>query len=271
MPKKIKKRRSPNSKWKDEYYVKIYDLVRQGYTRTEVAKVLGITLPTLDRWRKERPALQDAIKRAKESMKPTQVKTDLFEYIYNHLPPKVQEVWDKLESFDDEPNILRRSDLLRQQPEKIKQHLFIHTLIASTFNINEACRKVQVSKMTYDRWMITDPNFGRLVEEVLWHKKNFYEAALTGLVSQGDTSAIIFANRTMNRDRGYDQRVDHHHTGAIVHGTVDLDNMNIPLETKRQLLVAARAQLGHKDPELLEVLDATPTPAKDEADDEDDE
>lgn len=188
---------------------------------------------------------------------------EFIEYVYKMLPPDAQAVWDKISEFDKTKNSIRKSELLRSQPDKIKQFLFVHALVVGRFNVSEACRKVEVSKDTYDRWTLSDPGFAKLIEEVIWHKANFFESALTGLVYQGDTSATIFANKTFNRNRGYDTKTEIHVTGGVLHGHLDIDSMNLPLHVRQQLLEAAkklleaaknRETIGHStsDPVMIE-------------------
>ncbi len=258
-----KKARQPIVRWTDTLYVEIYDLVKQGLTKKAIAEVIGISVQTLNKWITERPALKAAIKKARKSDESLAQSDNFIEYIYKHLPPEVQEVWDELEQFDNEENSIRRTELLLRQPTKIRQHLFVHALVVGRFNPSEACRRVGVSKSVYEGWITTDPNFSRLVDEIQWHKKNFFESALIGLVAQGDTGAVVFANKTINRDRGYDQKQEININARILHGTVDVEALNLPIEVQRQLLVAAREQLHPKQIELIE----HPVPVTNEDDD----
>lgn len=247
----MKTARKTHCKWNDEYYVEVYDLAKTGLSNTAIAEVIDVSYPTLKRWIASKPALRKALKKARNSDAHPGKPREFMEYIYKLLPPDVQEVWNQLTLFEKTKNSIRKAELLKKQPDKIRQFLFIHALISSRFNVSEACRKVEVSKDTYDRWTLADAGFSKLIEEVLWHKANFFESALTGLVSQGDTSATIFANKTFNRSRGYDTKTEIHVTGNLLHGHVDLDTMNVPLDVRRQLLDAARAKIAASQPEMV--------------------
>ena len=259
-------------KWDDRMYVTIYELVKEGHKMKEVAEILGVGIQTLQKWVKENEALKEAVAKAKAMRKSVAKSETFMEYIYKTLSPKVQDIWDKLMEFDETDNTIRRMDILIKQPEKIRQQLFIHALVCSRFDPTEACRRTGITKHMYETWCITDPGFARLVEEVMWHKKNFFESALVRLVEEGNTSATIFANKTINRDRGYDQRSEVHHSGAVLHGQVDIETLNLPREAKRELLKAMRLQLAmqlEEDERHLVVIDHPPIERKEEEDDDD--
>lgn len=227
--------------WKDEFYLDIYELVRQGMRLSEVAEALGIPLTRLKRWIAEKPALEAAVERARGTEEEGKSET-FMDYVYRMLPPDIQEVWDQLKEVEEEGNSVRRAELLVKQPTRVLQYLFVHAMICSNFNASEACRRIGITKRKYEKWIVTDPGFAALIDEVLWHKKNLFDAALVGLVKQGETSAVIFANRTLNRDRGYDHRTRIDINANVLHGHVDLDLLDVPVETKRQILAAIRAK-----------------------------
>ena len=133
--------------------------------------------------------------------------------------------------------------LLDNAGKRARQHLFLYALTASNFNASEACRKVNISRKTFENWVTTEPEFGQLIDEMHWHKKNFFESALVGLIRSGDSSATIFANRTLNRDRGYNEKFELEVKGQVNHAhahIVQIDDLNLPIKVRRLILEAMR-------------------------------
>jgi hypothetical protein len=54
------------SRWDDRFYLQVFELVKKGLTEKSIADHLKVTVATFRKWRKERPALQEAIKNGKE-------------------------------------------------------------------------------------------------------------------------------------------------------------------------------------------------------------
>jgi hypothetical protein len=124
----------------------------------------------------------------------------------------------------------------------------VYALVNGHFHLSEACRKVSITKKTLYRWMGEEPEFRELVDEIQWHKKNFFEAALCKQVAEGNAAVIIHANKTVNRDRGYGTevgidvggRVDHKHEHFYKHGLTQEELDAIPAEVKKALLEVIR-------------------------------
>jgi len=236
-------------KWKDEFYVLAYRLAREGNSDNGIAKALGLTHEALRYQMKRRPALKEAIE---EGRKPDAVKT-FQDYVYKRLSPRLKWLWDKVNECEKKVNgVARIEALLEKAGLRARQHLFVHAFLRSNFNASEACRKVNISKKTFDSWRLRDPDFAELVDKELhWHKENFFEGALIKLVAEGHPSAVIFANRNINRHRGYDKDED---DGQVLHThlhtVIDVDELDLPLETKKQILGGLRKkqlQLPPKD------------------------
>lgn len=248
-------------RWHDALYIEIYELIKEGHNKKQVAELLGVHYETLNKWIKEKPVLRDIVSRAKKAKTSLAKPENFIEYIYGNLSPQVRDVWDRLEEFDDTENDLRRMELLVNQPVKIRQQLFIHALVCSNFSTNVACQRVGVSKGIYEAWILSDPGFAKLVDEIRWQKKNFIESALMGKIAEGDTNAIIFANKTLNRDRGYETKSEN--KGEDKKASVTLEDLDLPLEVKRQVLAAHRAAVNGTP----KVIEHKPTP-KDDGEDE---
>lgn len=238
-----KKRLGKKFVWRDEFYVKAYELAKTGMSDDHLAKALGVTVVTLNKWKRIRPAFKDAIDKANREVAKSGVSSFL-DYVYDRLTPELQVLWDEINACDEEDNgTLRMEALLSRAGTRARQHLFIHALIARNFNASRACRAVNISVGTLNTWM-QDPQFSQMIDEIHFHKKNFFEGALIGLVKARDPSAIIFANRTFNRDRGYGDKTTIEHTGQVnhAHAVINVDELDLPLEQRKEILLKLRAK-----------------------------
>lgn len=227
-------------KWHDGMYVDAFLLAKSGSSDAQIGEALGISRTVFDDWKVKKSALADALRRGRVA------KDESFrEFVYGRLPPPLKELWDRINLCESSPSGIERIEaLLERAGLYARQHLFLYALIDSGFNASEACRKLNVSKGVLEGWK-TDPRFGELMNEVHWHKGNFFENALVGKVSEGDAACIMFANKTFNRDRGYGEKVDVtiNKTVKVEHSvrqevTIRLDHL--PLEAKKQILCILR-------------------------------
>jgi hypothetical protein len=85
-----------------------------------------------------------------------------------------------------------------------------------------------------------------------WHLGNFYENALYNRVLAGDTPATLFANKTVNRKRGYGPTVDVNVNQNVNVNMINLAELNLPFELKQQLLEHIRLQRDKK-PKLTQL------------------
>lgn len=251
-------------KWKDEYWFKIYDLARSGMTDCAIATAMGWShRSTLFRFYRKKPALKEAVERVRAEGGKSETFRD---YVHGRLPAKLKKLWDKILSWEEDPyGVDKVEAMLARRGQRVRQHLFFYALVHGNFNITEACRLVNISTTTFRQWLNLDPDFQALMEEIHWHKKNFFEGALINLVKNGDSAATIFVNRTVNRDRGYN---DKHTTDVNVsisgevnhkHAQVTLKDLDLSLEARKEILQKLRqktapAQLTHE--QAGEVIDA---------------
>jgi hypothetical protein len=232
-------------KWRDELYLEIYQLARSGLSDSAVAKTLGVTDKTFLAWRRRRPAVAHALRQARSDKKKG---SETFrEYVYKRLPEELQHVWDKIHKADEAGNpIVRFEALIARHGKNGRQHLFLHALLHSNFNASEACRLVNIPRATLNNWLKYDPDFAALVDEVQWHKANFFEGKLIELVERGEPSIVWNVNKTFNRKRGYEDKIKvegkHLHEHVHAHGVVDVDSLGLPLDVRKQLLAAVRAK-----------------------------
>lgn len=241
--KQIKKRRSRVDGFQDTMYVQIYEHIREGRSFQDTASIIGVSKKTLLQWKKTNPAVADAVSRARQRCDIQESQTESFlSYVYNRLPPELQGVWDRMEEWEVEENgIMKTEALLQNEGKMVRMHLFVHALVACDFNVSEACRKVNIPIKTLNYWITNEPDFGKIIEQIQIFKKDFFESALVRKVREGETSAIIFANKTYNRDRGYNEKVELEVQGNIQQThVIDVSLLNLPLEIKRAILDAHR-------------------------------
>lgn len=238
-------------KWKDIYFVRIHELAKIGMSNKGMAKTLGVSHMTFNYWLKRKPELLEIIQEARGN-DAAQTRESFLDYVYKRLTPALQSLWDEITQVDKaKSGVAKIEALLLNHGQRVRQQLFVHALVACNFNASEACRKVNISKKTFENWCHSDPDFQDLIDEIHWHKKNFFEGALMKLVKKGDTSAVIFVNKAFNKDRGYSdkQEIDVKHQHIHAHAVVDIDSLKLPLEVRKQLLEA----MENKDQEIIEV------------------
>lgn len=231
-------------------YVTVYELARDGFSDNQIAKTIGVILNTLHTWCRQKPALADAIARGRGINK--KANTAVFhEYVYNHLSSDLRELWDKIHACEKEKNGVERVNaLLKDQGRQTRQHLFIYALTQSAFNTSRALRMVGIPRRTFEQWCSRDPDFAELVDEIHWHKQNFFEQAFIARVAAGDTSAVIHAVKTKCRDRGYNEKIEIEHTGTVKHQhTIAINELDLDAETLNKILIALRAK---QNPALVE-------------------
>jgi hypothetical protein len=224
-------------------YVEVYKLANAGLPNKQIAKILKCDYFSFRLRIKKDPALRDALIRGRSNENSPIGTEKLSDYIFGRLSPQVRAVWEKMSEYEEEPNgVLKLEKLLQSEGKKTRQQLFLHSFIGSSFSASQACRAVNISWQTFQKWKTKDPEFLSLFEEMLEHKKNFFESRLVDLVMKGDTCATIFVNKTLNRDRGYGEKVtvegtmEHKHT----HAHITVDQLDLPLEVRKVMLDTLR-------------------------------
>lgn len=230
------------STWKPIYILTIYRMVRLGIQEGEICKSMGISRDTLWTWRQKYAELEEAYKIAHQER---QEMMDLPNWVYSRLSPELKTLWDRIRKWDRKPAGAGQIELILQDHGKnVRQQLFLHALVSFSYSPTRAMSSVNITKKELDHWITTDPDFSALVDEMQWHKKNFFEESLVKLVMEGNPAAIMFANKTLNKDRGYapHSTIDHNHSGNIAVGVVDLAEVMkyLSQETRLELLEAIR-------------------------------
>jgi len=231
--------------WKIDFIFDAYELAKSGMLERKIAGVLGISHRTLLVWKDKKPSFGRALKRGRRSYKGKEGGMSFRDYVYKRLSPELKRLWKEINKLDKKKTsgVERIEALLAKRGVRVRQHLFIYAWTSANFSISSALNKVNLNRSTFDQWKNNDPEFAALVDEIHWHKQNFFEDHLCRLVAGGDTSATIFANKTINRGRGYDdskQRVDVNVKGEIKHTIVNIDDMELSIETRKEILEAIR-------------------------------
>lgn len=235
------KEKEPEKKvqWQDMFYLRAYELSMMGWTDKQICADIGADPTTFKRWQEERPVLKAALERGRNKSKEKEL--GFAGYIYEQLPEHLKELWDRIDRCAHiEGGMLKAEALLEEGGKTARQHLFLYALVKSNFSQSKACRAVNVSKAMLDKWIETDPEFHELIQEIHWHKGNFFEEALVDKVKEGDAGSIIFANRTFNRDRGYGEKSTLELTGNVNHTHFNIDELDLPLETRLIILDAMK-------------------------------
>ncbi len=227
---------SRKSIYKDIYVINVYELAKlDGMSDVKIAKAMGLSVPTFLKWKMKKPLFRYAYLKGKNYSKNTDGSSVSFQqYVYQRLPKKLRRLWRELNKIKG--NTERIETLFAGKPKRYRQHLFLHAWISCNFNVSAACKKVNLSRSTLDKWIENDYEFSKLFKDIDWHKKNFFESSLCRLVQSGNSAATIFANRTYNRDRGYNEKQEISISGNINHYVVSMDNLDLPLEVKKLIL-----------------------------------
>jgi len=230
--------------WKDDFYVEVYNLARSGLKEGQMAAALGISLPTFRSWERKKKAFKSAIQKGRKEYRGRNNKTASFEdYVYKRLSKDLRLTWNRICKLDKKKGGLEKIEaILDRKGRRVRQELFLHAWISGNFSISEALRKVNISRNTLERWKKEDPEFAKLVKQIPWYRKNFFEDHLSRLVAGGDSSAIIFVNRTYNRDRGYNEKfdIDMNLSGELNQNVMSVDVLKLPLETRKEILKSLR-------------------------------
>jgi hypothetical protein len=229
----------PTTSWKAEFYVDAYELARSGLTDMKIARALGIKPDTLYSWKKSKPAFARAIERGRTAGTQSEGLSAFHDYVNKQLPPELMDLWDEIQAVRKEKNaIVRMEAIFAKRGLRARQHLFLHALSSYNFNKTKAATAVGISPRTVETWVNTDPNFGELMRVMADSQGSFFEECLVKSCKRGETAAIIFANKTFNKGRGYGEKID-----VAIGGSVDVNHkvtlveeLDLPIEMRKVLL-----------------------------------
>lgn len=218
----------------------MYDLLKSGMSERKVAKAIGVSYRSFRNWKAKRPWFRKTIQEGCRFAKAKRNDTGFTfrDFVVNRLPESLKEIWEKIDKCDSKNGVERIDALLADQGVRARQNLFVHAYWTRLFSISAALRLVGINRNTFELWK-KDPEFLRLMEEMVQAKKDFFDQHLCMLVAAGDSSATIFANKTFNRDR-YPTQVDLSVKGKIQHNVVKIDDLELSLVAKKEILQALR-------------------------------
>ena len=79
--------------------------------------------------------------------------------------------------------------------------------IPGTYGImSDIARKLGCNRKTLQRARKKYPGLDKALKEAECEKKDFFEGQLIQNVKKGDVASVIFANKTVNKDRGYEEK-----------------------------------------------------------------
>lgn len=256
MPTKTKKPRKKTKVWQPITLVHIYRQAKAGLSDEAIARALEINRNTIKLWKKKKPEVVEALSLARQ-----EIPEDGFtSYFYQQLPPKLQKLWAEIETANELGGGIGILDqILADHGKRARQSLFLHALVSSHFSPTRAMEKVGIDRRQLESWIEQDPEFAELVEEIQYHKKNFFEEALVKLVGAGDRAAVMFANRGANRDRGYgkSEDVNVNVNGVIEHRQV-LDLTELDLSPACRIEIAAAIRRREDEKERQHILRTKP-------------
>ena len=162
-------------------------------------------------------------------------------YVFKHLTPESKATWQELQFWAEHKDRQEHVErIMNGKATKVRQELFVHALVSTHFDMSRALSMTGLSKPVLDHWLFNDLQFSQLVEEIQWHKKNFFEKALMDLVGERNPLAVIWVNKTANADRGYSEKIRVEHTLAQNNGGFSFEDLDLDLETRKKVLEAIR-------------------------------
>jgi len=236
-----KRKRGRQTIYKPILMVKVYKLARAGLSPAEIASAMGVVNRTFFYWLERKPEFREALEMGKEERLK---ENSLPKYIFGKLSPELKALWQRIKKFEKEKNSTERIEmLLSDNGKRVRQMLFLHALSETNFSVTKACLAVRIHKRELDGW-VKEADFAELVSEIEWHKDNFFEDSLMDLISMRVPAAVIYANKTRNKERGYGKRdtLDVNISGSVLHGVMDLSELMpyLTSEGKESLMEALR-------------------------------
>jgi len=89
--------------------------------------------------------------------------------------------------------------------EHIKKAL-LEALEKSLGVVSTACKKADVSRTTFYKYVKEDEDFAKAVKEIEDYALDFVESKLFEQIKEGNTTATIFYLKTKGKKRGYIER-----------------------------------------------------------------
>ena len=230
-------RKTKGGKWNVDlaFVLTFYDAYVREKNLARVSRVFEMTPQRLLELVEKHPELQQARDMA-DANRGQQI---LGQYAIQFLSPEARKTWDQIVNLDDFNAI---KQVFSGKGIKLKQQIFCQALLHTGFNSSRACHMSGITFRELQNWK-ADFDFNQMLEDIQFHKKNFFEGALTQLVEERHPAAVMFVNRTINADRGYGEKIQIEETGGG-HSQWDLSDLDLDLVTMKKVLAAIDA---HKE------------------------
>jgi predicted transcriptional regulator len=88
----------------------------------------------------------------------------------------------------------------------IKKETLLKSLEQSLGVVTVACKKADIPRSTYYKWLKTDSDFKAQVKDIENVALDFAESQLHKQISENSTAATIFYLKTKGKNRGYVER-----------------------------------------------------------------
>jgi hypothetical protein len=100
--------------------------------------------------------------------------------------------------------------------EESTKETFVQAYENNAGNISLACKKANISRSTYYRWLKEDLEFQEKTDEVKEALIDLAETMLLKKIREGSTPELIFFLKTQGKKRGYIERVEHKIEDGII-------------------------------------------------------
>ena len=107
----------------------------------------------------------------------------------------------------------------------IKKESMLKALEKSLGVVTVACRKSEIPRSTFYKWLNEDEDFAKEVLDIENIALDFAESQLHKQIKDGSTAATIFYLKTKGKERGYVERVEQeiNFTEKPIFKGIDLD------------------------------------------------
>jgi uncharacterized protein YabN with tetrapyrrole methylase and pyrophosphatase domain len=104
---------------------------------------------------------------------------------------------------------------------KILQKKMLKALEKTLGIVSHAAKIADVDRSVHYDWMERDEEYRKKVEDICEIKLDFVESALHKNIQSGDTTAIIFALKTLGKKRGYSEKYEIQSENNVVFNWLD--------------------------------------------------
>jgi len=144
------------------------------------AKRADVSVPLFHKWKKEDAEFKGALTEIRKEKVP----------------------WVQIED-NEIGSALEKAHKMILEKTKEKQDLWLKNFIDYSFNIADTCKAVGIRRVTVNQWRDNYPEFKAIFDEICEEKKDFVESKLLENIKANDSACIIYACKTLLKDRGY--------------------------------------------------------------------